>query len=381
MKKVAPTRLLLPIILTALGGTILLVATGALWIIRSNSDMAEQYQLRDGNLIADGLSNAVAPELVRRDYGALEGRLLQTASDPSVRSALVIDMQGQVLSYIHGGSPDAPAHPDFNLQKIPLPHAEYMLTERHPDSLSVWHIVKVGIDVGWVRVDIETNYYSRNMEKINREVWGLALAVSISGLFLLGASIFRSRQLLLQRETEVENQQHLLEDKAYYDTLTQLPNRSLLSDRITQAIARNARNQRQLAVCFVDLDKFKPINDTFGHDTGDRVLIEVAKRLQTSVRGDDTVARLGGDEFVVLLGEMENALEAELAVDRLLFSLSEPLITGGKKINIQASIGYALYPDDSLDKDALLNMSDQAMYQAKSSGGNCVRRYLTSTST
>jgi len=359
----------------------MLVAAGALWIIHNDSDMAEQYQLRDGNLIVEGLANAVAPELVSRDYGGLEGRLLQTASDPNVRAALVIDTQGQVLGYVHGSSRDAPAHPVFDLQKVLPPHTGHMLEEVHPDSLSIWHVVNVGIDIGWVRVDIGTNYYAQNMEKIKREVWGLALAVTIAGVFLLGAAIFRSHTLLRQRETEVEEHQHLLEDKAYYDALTHLPNRSLLSDRLTQAIARNARNQCVLAVCFVDLDNFKPINDTFGHDAGDRVLVEVARRFQASVRGDDTVARLGGDEFVVLLGEMEHAQEAELAVDRLLLCLSEPLPSGGKQINMQASIGYALYPDDGKDGESLLNLSDQAMYQAKSSGGNRIRRYLQSPDT
>jgi diguanylate cyclase (GGDEF)-like protein len=132
-------------------------------------------------------------------------------------------------------------------------------------------------------------------------------------------------------------------------------------------------------VCFVDLDNFKPINDTFGHDVGDRLLIEVARRLQASVRGNDTVARLGGDEFVVLVGEMQNDLEAEQAVGRLLSSLSDPFITDGKQIKMQASIGYALYPDDSNDKEILLNLADQAMYQSKSSGGNQFRRYLLTT--
>ena len=376
MKRNTPSRLLLPIFLTGLGGIVMLVISVAVMIIQNDSDMAAQYQLRDGYLIADGLANAVAPEMVRRDYGALEGRLLQTASDPNVHSALVIDMQGNVLGNISGSSPDTPAHPVFDFLKVLPPSDEHMLVQKLPDSVSIWRVVNVGIDVGWVRVVIATDYYAQKMDKIKREVWGLALAVMIAGFILLGAAIFRSHKLLRQRETEVANQQHLLEDKANYDTLTQLPNRSLLSDRITQAIARNERNQRLLAVCFVDLDNFKPINDTFGHDTGDRVLIEVARRLQASVRGDDTVARLGGDEFVVLLGEMENPQEAKLAVDRLLFSLSEALITGGKKISMQASIGYALYPDDGKDRESLLNMSDQAMYQAKSSGGNIVRRYF-----
>lgn len=381
MERIAPARLLLPVILTALGGIVLLAAVGALWIIQHNSGITEQYQLRDGNLIAEGLANAVAPQLVRSDYGALEERLLQTASDPSVRSALVVDMQGQVLGYVHGRSPDAAAHPVFDRQKISPPQVEHMQAEMHPNFLSIWHVVNVGVDVGWVRVEIASNYYAQNMDKIKRQVWGLALAVAIAGFFLLGAAIFRSHTLLRQRDTDVANHQHLLENKAYYDALTQLPNRSLLFDRLTQAIARNARNKHLLAVCFFDLDNFKPINDTYGHDTGDRVLIEVARRLQLSVRGDDTVARLGGDEFVVLLGEMENPQEAELAVHRLLISLSEPLISGGRQISMQASIGYALYPDDSEDGERLLNMSDQAMYQVKSSGGNRIRRYLKSPAT
>jgi diguanylate cyclase (GGDEF)-like protein len=213
------------------------------------------------------------------------------------------------------------------------------------------------------------------MEMIKREVWGLASAVTVAGLFLLGAAIFRSRRLLHQHEVEVEKQQHLLEDKANYDPLTHLPNRSLLFDRLTQAIARNVRSHRLLAVCFIDLDEFKPINDTYGHEAGDRVLIEVAQRFQASVRGDDTVARLGGDEFVVLLGEIENTKEAELTVDRLLLSLSEPLLFAGSRIALQASIGYALFPDDSRDVDVLLHQADQAMYQAKRSGRNCIRKY------
>jgi diguanylate cyclase (GGDEF)-like protein len=367
--------LLLPVILTALGGIAMLVAA-ALWVIQNNSELAEQYQLRDGNLIAEGLANAVAPALVSKDYGALEGRLLQTASDPNVRSALLIDMQGQVLGYIHGRSSNAAAHPVFDLQKILPPHAGHMLAERHPDYLSIWHVVNVGIDIGWVRVEIASNYYAHNMDKLKQQVWALALVVTVTGFFLLGAAIFRTYKLLHQRETEVEIHQHLLEDKAYYDALTQLPNRSLLYDRLTQAIARHARNQRLLAVCFIDLDNFKPINDTFGHDAGDRVLIEVARRLQASVRGDDTVARLGGDEFVVLLGEIENEQEAALSVNRLIHSLSEPLISGGETINIHASIGYALYPSDGMGLENLLNLSDQAMYQVKSSGGNRTQRYF-----
>ncbi len=374
MLRIASIRFLLPVILTALGGIVLLVASG-LWFIQSSSDLVQRNQLRDGHLIAEGLANAVAPELVRKDYGALEGRLLQTAADPSVRSALVIDTQGQVLGYVLGRSANTPAHPAFDLQSVQPPHTDSMFEEVRPNTVLVWRVVAVGVNVGWVRVEVSADSYVHDMEMIKREVWGLASAVTVAGLFLLGAAIFRSRRLLHQHEVEVEKQQHLLEDKANYDPLTHLPNRSLLFDRLTQAIARNVRSHRLLAVCFIDLDEFKPINDTYGHEAGDRVLIEVAQRFQASVRGDDTVARLGGDEFVVLLGEVENTKEAELTVNRLLLSLSEPLLFAGSRIALQASIGYALFPDDSRDVDVLLHQADQAMYQSKRSGRNCIRKY------
>ncbi|MDD4963630.1 MAG: GGDEF domain-containing protein [Gallionella sp.] len=353
----------------------MLVVAGALWVIQSNSYMVEQYQLRDGNLIAEGLANAVAADLVRRDYGALEGRLLQTASDPSVRSALVIDMQGQVLGYVKGRSSDVPAHPVFYLQKITPPHAEHMQAEMHPDFLSIGHIVKVGIDVGWVRVDIATNYYAQSMDKVKREVWALALVVMVAGFFLLGAAIFRSHKLLHQRAAEVENRQQLLEDKAYYDALTQLPNRSLLFDRITQAIAHNARNQRLLAVCFVDLDKFKPINDELGHQVGDLLLKEAAKRMQDCVRESDTVARIGGDEFVVLLPDIETEQDALLVAEKIREALNQPFLLGGKSLGISSSTGVALFPEHGEDETELMRHADTAMYRAKTGGRNRVVLY------
>jgi diguanylate cyclase (GGDEF)-like protein len=380
LPRFASTRFLLPVILTALGGVTLLVASGALWFIHRSEDLVQRNQLRNGHLIAEGLANAVAPELVRKDYGALEGRLLQTAADPSVSSALVLDSQGQVLGYVLGRSIDAPARPSFDLQTVQPPKAERMVEEVRPNLFSVWQVVAVGVNVGWVRVEVSADSYVRDMDKIKSEVWGMATAVIVAGLLLLGAAAFRSSRLLYQHDVEIEKRQNLLKDKANYDALTNLPNRSLLFDRLQQAIARSLRRKKSLALCFVDLDEFKPINDTYGHEAGDRALIEVARRFQASVRGEDTVARIGGDEFVVLLGGVENATEAELAVGRLLSSLSEPLTFEGKRIDLQASIGYALFPHDANDGDALLHHADHAMYQAKRSGRNCMRKYQPSES-
>jgi diguanylate cyclase (GGDEF)-like protein/PAS domain S-box-containing protein len=157
---------------------------------------------------------------------------------------------------------------------------------------------------------------------------------------------------------------------AYHDALTQLPNRVLLADRLRQAMAQIQREPKRLAVCYLDLDDFKPINDLWGHDQGDRILVEIAQRLQNCVRAGDTVARLGGDEFVVLLGDLTDVEECEHALDRMMTALQAPFAVAGQHWSLAASIGVTLYPDDESDADALLRHGDQAMYAAKQAGGH-----------
>lgn len=163
---------------------------------------------------------------------------------------------------------------------------------------------------------------------------------------------------------------------AYHDILTGLPNRLLFSDRLEQALAQSERSQRLLAVCYLDLDGFKPINDTFGHDAGDALLKEIARRMQASVRINDTVARLGGDEFVLLLTSLENIEEYEVVVQRIIEAINKPVqIDDTHQANVTASIGITMCPFDSRDPETLLRHADQAMYQAKKLGRNRVYLY------
>jgi diguanylate cyclase (GGDEF)-like protein len=157
---------------------------------------------------------------------------------------------------------------------------------------------------------------------------------------------------------------------AHFDGLTGIPNRLLLSDRMNQGIAQTSRENNMMAVCYLDLDGFKPINDTYGHAVGDLVLIEIAKRIENCIRGADTVARLGGDEFVVLLLGQEKGRESLATLERLLASISEPIIVKNKSITVSASIGVSIYPLDDEDPDTLLRHADQSMYFAKQSGKN-----------
>ncbi|MBI5784087.1 MAG: EAL domain-containing protein [Rhodocyclales bacterium] len=157
---------------------------------------------------------------------------------------------------------------------------------------------------------------------------------------------------------------------AHYDVLTSVPNRRLLGDRLEQAIARARRLGKNLAVCYLDLDGFKPINDQFGHEGGDRLLVEIAHRLQTISRGDDTVARLGGDEFVLLWNDIGHESECFQALDRILAEVSSPMILNGVPVSVSASIGVTMFPDDDVDADSLLRHADHAMYSAKQLGKN-----------
>ena len=155
---------------------------------------------------------------------------------------------------------------------------------------------------------------------------------------------------------------------AHYDALTDLPNRRLVQDRIQQVIAWAQRAGAQFAVMFIDLDKFKSINDTLGHDVGDRLLQMVAQRLTQSLRVGDTVGRQGGDEFIVVLTSLSAAEDAALVAQKILGVLSAPFVINGQDLHSGASIGIAVYPQDGGDVDTLLKNSDTAMYHAKEMG-------------
>lgn len=157
---------------------------------------------------------------------------------------------------------------------------------------------------------------------------------------------------------------------ANYDALTGLPNRALLMDRILHAMEQSRRDKKSLALCFIDLDKFKQVNDSLGHDIGDLLLKEVARRLGLSLRERDTVARIGGDEFVVLLEGYRRGENVSMVARKMLSVVSEPMQLGPHTVGVSPSIGIALYPDDALTAQELLKHADVAMYHAKEAGRN-----------
>jgi diguanylate cyclase (GGDEF)-like protein len=207
-------------------------------------------------------------------------------------------------------------------------------------------------------------------------LWRAALG-SVMLILILGLLGRMSQKLALSRRRAVEAQvahAEQVEYLAYHDGLTTLPNRSLFSKFLAQSITQAHRHERQLAVLFLDLDRFKQVNDTLGHEAGDQLLQEVAIRLKACLRNSDTVARLGGDEFVVLLRELEDEYVATVA-RKILASIARPFILLGHEFRVTASIGIGTYPQDGLDEQTLTKNADIAMYQAKDEGKNNFQFY------
>lgn len=170
--------------------------------------------------------------------------------------------------------------------------------------------------------------------------------------------------------TEGKRQQAHLEKIAHFDALTGIPNRLLLADRLRQAIAQAQRSGTFLAVCYLDLDGFKEINDHYGHEVGDCLLVEIAQRLNAILRAGDTVARLGGDEFVLLLWGLDNIADCNTMLQRIVENMATPVFINEHSLTISVSIGVAFYPKDAADPDILLGLADSAMYRAKFAGKN-----------
>jgi diguanylate cyclase (GGDEF)-like protein/PAS domain S-box-containing protein len=182
---------------------------------------------------------------------------------------------------------------------------------------------------------------------------------------LAGANAQLQGEIVERRQAEAR-----VHHMAYHDSLTGLPNRALLSDRLDRAMLAAQRFDRKLAVMFIDLDRFKTINDSLGHMTGDQLLKEVASRLCRAVRASDTVARLGGDEFVVLVPGIRAPEEAGQVAEKIIEALAESFPLEGRNLHITPSIGICVYPDDGADVETLMRNADSAMYHAKASGRN-----------
>jgi diguanylate cyclase (GGDEF)-like protein len=184
-------------------------------------------------------------------------------------------------------------------------------------------------------------------------------------------ALIRSIRFAIERN----RMERKLRTLVHYDSLTHLPNRQLLLDRLTQAIAQATRQETLVGLLLLDLDRFKLVNDTLGHEFGDKLLTEVAQRVNGCIRDSDTLARLGGDEFVVVLNGINGAQDAAKVAKKIIERLSKPIVIEGHEVFVTTSIGISLFPNDGMDKNALITNADVAMYRAKDEGRNHFQFY------
>jgi diguanylate cyclase (GGDEF)-like protein/hemerythrin-like metal-binding protein/PAS domain S-box-containing protein len=248
-------------------------------------------------------------------------------------------------------------------------------------GLAIADIEAVKDDTGVIRPTDEILLHGHaHFETRHRRKDGSAIDVELTASRLEsrgGVLIALVRDISERKAAEAEIHQW-----AYFDRLTNLPNRRLLEDRLQQQVVRAKREHQRLSLLFVDLDKFKPINDKLGHDVGDWLLQAVAQRMQGCVRESDTVARMGGDEFVVLLPNVKVIEDAIGVAHKVRLALQEPFITlNDRKLEITSSIGVALYPDHADNLRDLLRCGDEAMYRAKRAGRNAVEVFPVDEST
>ncbi|MCU7916470.1 MAG: EAL domain-containing protein [Candidatus Thiodiazotropha sp. (ex Gloverina cf. vestifex)] len=245
-------------------------------------------------------------------------------------------------------------------------HPEMLKSDRHPSEFfdELWGIIR---ETGSWRGEIWS-------QRENGEIYPAWVTISTvrdeSGSVIHYVGVFSDI-------TSIKQSQSQLEHLAHHDSLTNLPNRLLFEDRLQHAISQSKRQRRQLAVLFLDLDRFKNINDTLGHAMGDELLKEVAKRLQSILRDGDTAARLGGDEFTVLVESLEDPSQAAVVASKIQENFKTPYKIAGRELHVTTSIGISIYPEDGLTVADLTKNADAAMYQAKEQGRNNYRYYTS----
>ncbi|MBU0621457.1 MAG: bacteriohemerythrin [Gammaproteobacteria bacterium] len=292
-------------------------------------------------------------EVAERQRAEDKLRLSRKVIDSTLEAIFITDQDGMIID----------TNPSFCLD-VQLEHAQIVGRDVRQLKPSLFSQDKS--DEIW-RTATESGHWAG--ETVGRDAGG-----EIEGAWLALSSIKDSHGVIthyvgvISSITHLVKRQQILEVEANHDALTGLPNRRLLQDRLDQAITHSDRAGRVMALCYLDLDGFKQINDTLGHDAGDDVLRLVAARLGKALRGEDTVVRLGGDEFVLLLGDLDSEESAVQFLNRLLKDISQPMSIFGNSAEVTASIGVTFYPRDQSAPEQLLKHADEAMLTAKREG-------------
>jgi diguanylate cyclase (GGDEF)-like protein/PAS domain S-box-containing protein len=303
-------------------------------------------------------------DIDKQEKDAAEIRILSLAIDQSPSSVLICNQKWQIIY--------------ANKKFIQLTgHSQNDIITKHPKELTHISSDSVQNEQLWKNIEIQVERASMWQGEMHStrhggdKFWEQVVITAIKNEHLEPVQF-----LILGEDISVRKryEQQLLR-QANYDLLTGLPNRMLALDRLKLALAQSRRDQTKVGLMFLDLDNFKHVNDTMGHDAGDTLLIEASRRIASSLRGNSTVARLGGDEFLIILPGIEDPLDSELVAERILEAFSTPFKLASQELFVSTSIGLALYPTDSENSSTLLQQADAAMYQAKNKGKSAFHRF------
>lgn len=349
------------------------ILLSSVWTYYSVIQIYNSTYLKKAEQLARGAGLAIGDKLLSKDYTELESILKRLFLNKDLDLAVVADLNGKRVLTLKREK-DAEPQLFFELSQLSIDKnidIETRVDGNIGDKIKVLQKIDPGIPIGWLYLELSNTTEELILQKLKTNILLVAIPLFIVIVII---SLFLNKNLKTKvdkNELLIKTEKNFWNSRAIEDPLTKLPNRLLLHNDLRSALAEANRMNSHVGIIFFDLDGFKQVNDQHGHQTGDLLLAEVAKRLVEYVRPGDKVIRYGGDEFIIIFNNLESRLELEGLIERLSEQINSPFDINGQTLNIRASIGVTFYPlDGSNDPEVLISHADEAMYVAKKLGKN-----------
>lgn len=349
------------------------ILLSSVWTYYSVIQIYNSTYLKKAEQLARGAGLAIGDKLLSKDYTELESILKRLFLNKDLDLAVVADLNGKRVLALKRER-DAEPQLFFELSQLSIDKnidIETRVDGNIGDKIKVLQKIDPGIPIGWLYLELSNTTEELILQKLKTNILLVAIPLFIVIVII---SLFLNKNLKTKvdkNELLIKTEKNFWNSRAIEDPLTKLPNRLLLHNDLRSALAEANRMNSHVGIIFFDLDGFKQVNDQHGHQTGDLLLAEVAKRLVEYVRPGDKVIRYGGDEFIIIFNNLESRLELEGLIERLSEQINSPFDINGQTLNIRASIGVTFYPlDGSNDPEVLISHADEAMYVAKKLGKN-----------
>jgi diguanylate cyclase (GGDEF)-like protein len=349
------------------------ILLSSVWTYYSVIQIYNSTYLKKAEQLARGAGLAIGDKLLLKDYTELESILRRLFLNKDLDLAVVADLNGKRVLTLKREK-DAEPQLFFELSQLSIDKnidIETRVDGNIGDKIKVLQKIDPGIPIGWLYLELSNTTEELILQKLKTNILLVAIPLFIVIVII---SFFINKNIknkVDKNEQLINKEKNFWNSRAIEDPLTKLPNRLLLHNDLRSALAEANRMNSHVGIIFFDLDGFKQVNDQHGHQTGDLLLAEVAKRLVEYVRPGDKVIRYGGDEFIIIFNNLESRLELEGLIERLSEQINSSFDINGQTLNIRASIGVTFYPlDGSNDPEVLISHADEAMYVAKKLGKN-----------